>query len=422
VDAAPSAPAHPAASDALQQHFLSILPRIERHARVYFRHLRCPGKKEDAVAETVAVAWKWYLRATARGKDVSQFASALAGYAVRHVRCGRKVWGKERLNDVLAPLCQQRRNLVVGKLADVRVQTGNPLHDALADNTRSHVPDQAAFRLDFPGLARLAGPAQPPPRRGDGPGAPHPRPGGQARRLPGPHLPTPARVPGRLAALLRRGRVTNEPPDCQPSLRRQSMNSSRDWLDPGGRMLDRRLDQLRSSLDRLAARLRAAVAEAVGESLGGLVGDAVLGALAHLSGHEHDPEPPRPPSRSWYEPGGWNEDDWDQSDAGLWTDDGGREEEFEPSDEPLAGPMPPQRLALTISAGLQAAAWWLRNSARRRPVLTSVLVALLVGGVAFAAPALAAALLGLAGSAGQLHRLAGWLRPRRPLRSTSALD
>jgi hypothetical protein len=200
------------------------------------------------------------------------------------------------------------------------------------------------------------------------------------------------------------------------------MNSSRDWLDPGGRMPGRRLDQLRSSLDRLAARLRAAVAEAVGESLGGLVRDAVLGALARLSGHEHDPEPPRPAPRSWYEPGGWNEDDRDQSDAGLWTDDGGGEEEVGPSDEPLAGPTTPHRLTLTISAGLQAAAWWLRNSARRRPVLTSVLAALLVGGVAFAAPALAAALLGLAGSAGQLHWLAGWLRPRHPLLSTSTLN
>jgi hypothetical protein len=69
VDAALPAPVRPAASDALQQHFLTILPRIELHAQVYFRHLKCPGRMEDAVAQVVAIAWKSFLRATAKGKD-----------------------------------------------------------------------------------------------------------------------------------------------------------------------------------------------------------------------------------------------------------------------------------------------------------------------------------------------------------------
>jgi hypothetical protein len=134
----------------LQQHFLTILPRIELHAQVSFRHLKCPGRKEDAVAEVVAVAWKWYLRATAKGKDVDAFASALATYAARHVRGGRQVWGKDRRNDVLSPACQQRHGFVVGKLAEVDTLSSNPLQDALADNTRSPVADQVSFRIDFP--------------------------------------------------------------------------------------------------------------------------------------------------------------------------------------------------------------------------------------------------------------------------------
>jgi hypothetical protein len=139
----------------LQQHFLSILPRIELHAQVYFRHLKCPGKKEDAVAEVVAVTWKWYLRAMAKGKDVDAFVSALATYAARHVRGGRRLCGKERRNDVFSPLCQQRRGFAVGKLADISTESGNPLDEALSDNTRSPVPEQVAFRLDFPAwLAR----------------------------------------------------------------------------------------------------------------------------------------------------------------------------------------------------------------------------------------------------------------------------
>jgi hypothetical protein len=40
----------------LQGRFVSqILPAVERHARVYFRHLRS-ADQDDAVAETVAVA------------------------------------------------------------------------------------------------------------------------------------------------------------------------------------------------------------------------------------------------------------------------------------------------------------------------------------------------------------------------------
>jgi hypothetical protein len=136
--------------DAQQRHFLTLLPRIVLHAQICFRHLRCTAKKEDAVAEVVAVAWKSYLRAAQKGKDVNGFVSVLAAYAARHVRGGRRLCGKERRNDVLSPACQQRRGFVVGKLAEVDALTGSPLHDALADNTRSPVPEQVAFRVDFP--------------------------------------------------------------------------------------------------------------------------------------------------------------------------------------------------------------------------------------------------------------------------------
>jgi hypothetical protein len=47
--------------DRLHVGFVAILPRIERHARISFRDIRCPGKKEDLVAETIALSWAWYL-------------------------------------------------------------------------------------------------------------------------------------------------------------------------------------------------------------------------------------------------------------------------------------------------------------------------------------------------------------------------
>jgi hypothetical protein len=40
--------------------FIVISPHIEVHAKIAFRFLECPGEKADAIAETLAVAWKWY--------------------------------------------------------------------------------------------------------------------------------------------------------------------------------------------------------------------------------------------------------------------------------------------------------------------------------------------------------------------------
>jgi hypothetical protein len=81
----------------LQQTFVAdILPRVEAHARVYFRHVRCLHQMEELLAEMTAMCWKWFLRLVRRGKDILQFVSALVTYAARAVGCGRRVYGHER--------------------------------------------------------------------------------------------------------------------------------------------------------------------------------------------------------------------------------------------------------------------------------------------------------------------------------------
>ena len=145
----PFQPSLPSA-DALHQGFLSILPRVEVHARVCFRHVRCADRRADAVAEAVAIAWAWYRRLAHRGKDARQFPSALASLAARHVRSGRRLCGQERAQDVLSPLAQARRSFGVRPLPDFSTLNGNPLDEALHENTRSPVPEQVCFRIDFP--------------------------------------------------------------------------------------------------------------------------------------------------------------------------------------------------------------------------------------------------------------------------------
>jgi hypothetical protein len=130
--------------------FLAILPRIELHGRIYFRHLKNASLKEEAIAEMVALAWKWHVRLSQRGKDVTTFPSAIATFAARAVRSGRRLCGQEKTKDVLSPLAQRHHGFAVGKLPDQETLSENPLCDALADNTITPVDEQVCFRLDFP--------------------------------------------------------------------------------------------------------------------------------------------------------------------------------------------------------------------------------------------------------------------------------
>ena len=102
----------PAPSDAPGDRFLALLPRVELHARVYFRFLP-PDRKEEAVAETVALAWRWFLRLAERGKDASGFVSALASFAARSVAGGRRLCGQLPAQDVLSEAAQGRHGFRV---------------------------------------------------------------------------------------------------------------------------------------------------------------------------------------------------------------------------------------------------------------------------------------------------------------------
>ncbi len=147
----------------LHTAFLTLLPRIERHALIYFRNLRCPGRKEDAVQETISLAWLWFVRLMKRGKDPRTFPAVFASYAVRAVKCGRRVCGQEKGKDVMSHLAQQRHKFAVEQLPSSLLSTveeryslshgqhkQDTYEERLKDNTQTPVLDQVAFRIDFP--------------------------------------------------------------------------------------------------------------------------------------------------------------------------------------------------------------------------------------------------------------------------------
>jgi hypothetical protein len=137
--------------DALQAAFLAqVLPRVLTHGRCYFRHVKCPHRKEELLAEMSGLAWLWFVRLASRGKDVTGFVSALATYAARAANSGRRVCGQERSRDVLSLLAQRRHGFLVSALPEVSTLSDNPLAEALHDNTQTPPDEQCAFRIDFP--------------------------------------------------------------------------------------------------------------------------------------------------------------------------------------------------------------------------------------------------------------------------------
>jgi hypothetical protein len=147
-------PASTAGFAHLHASFLAMVPRIVMHGQLCFRHLRCPVQKEDALCEMVALSWSWYIRLTQRGKDATQFVSALASYAAKRVRSGGHLTGMETSTDVLSPWAQRANSFWVQTLPDDSTLNTNPLVEALHDNAQTPILDQIVFRLDFPAWLR----------------------------------------------------------------------------------------------------------------------------------------------------------------------------------------------------------------------------------------------------------------------------
>jgi hypothetical protein len=150
--------------DPLHVIFLtSVLPRIELHGQIYFRHVQSSAQREDAIAEMIGLAWKWFVQLAQRGKDATRFVSALATFAARAVNSGRRVCGQERARDVFSPVAQQRCGFAVEPLSSSTAtpyanRYGQPrgqrhqeiIEERLRDNTITPVPIQVQFRIDFP--------------------------------------------------------------------------------------------------------------------------------------------------------------------------------------------------------------------------------------------------------------------------------
>jgi hypothetical protein len=133
------------------ERFLEMVPAIERHAQVAFRNLQ-PQAREEAICSVLADAFCAYRRLAELGKQDMAYAIPLVRYAVARYRAGRCIANRTNSRDVSALVAQRRRGFRLDSLDRVNVKS--TWADMLADNTLTPIPDQVAFRLDFPAWLR----------------------------------------------------------------------------------------------------------------------------------------------------------------------------------------------------------------------------------------------------------------------------
>jgi hypothetical protein len=137
------------ASSTEQEHaFLEILPQIRSYARFVFCDLKGDAF-EDAIQECVANAFVAFKALVRRGKQDLVYPTVLARYAVAQIRSGRKVGNRLSVRDVLSSYAQHRKGFCLESLDRFDIKDGEWLEICVEDR-RTSVPDQAAFRIDFP--------------------------------------------------------------------------------------------------------------------------------------------------------------------------------------------------------------------------------------------------------------------------------
>lgn len=129
----------------LEREFLAMLPGIRAFAEYAFRRLR-PEARDEAIQEVTASAFVAFVRLVDRGHTQLAFASVLARYAVAQYLAGRRTGTRLNSADVMA--LGRRRRFTIESLDQFDSRDG-VWREAVVEDTRTPVADQASFRVDF---------------------------------------------------------------------------------------------------------------------------------------------------------------------------------------------------------------------------------------------------------------------------------
>ena len=131
--------------------FLAMVPKIVAYARWAFRHLQVLTSREEAVHEVIANALVAYVRLVEQGRAELAYPTVLARYGVvagEGRPAGRPVAGM-RVRCYLR-FAQRRKRLRRRASRAISTATRAQWREAVIEDDSTPVPDQAAFRIDFP--------------------------------------------------------------------------------------------------------------------------------------------------------------------------------------------------------------------------------------------------------------------------------
>jgi hypothetical protein len=134
--------------EVIKARFEKHYPRIHRIATLQHRRLH-GDQHDDAVADTIALAWKAYRRMALQGRDPDPLLGPIVRYSAGHVRAGKLIGGYPHVNDVMSRFARGRNGYAVTSLAHAEHdQAAAEVHDALRDRGLGPA-EEAACRVDY---------------------------------------------------------------------------------------------------------------------------------------------------------------------------------------------------------------------------------------------------------------------------------
>src|SRR5690348_5734542 len=123
--------------ETLHESFTRMLPELEVMALAHFKGLG-PEARDEAVQNTTALAWKYWLRLAEKGRaDVPGLLRNVWWYAIKQTRVGRSITRGDGQRGRGRQDAYDRPHGTIVEHIDFNLFVGN----------KTPVPDQVAFRL-----------------------------------------------------------------------------------------------------------------------------------------------------------------------------------------------------------------------------------------------------------------------------------
>ena len=132
---------------AWHEGFLAMMPAIQRHAKIAFRHLGADAR-EEMIQAVVCNCCRAYARLAELNKTDLAYPSVLARFGVAQTKEGRRVGAKLNCRDILSSYCQRKKKLTVERL-DQYDSEEECWAEAIVEDHTAGPADTAATRIDF---------------------------------------------------------------------------------------------------------------------------------------------------------------------------------------------------------------------------------------------------------------------------------